>query len=435
MSETVKEGALDAASRASRLHPWLLVALLWVVGLLNYLDRQVIFSVFPLLSEDLRLSSTQLGLLSTVFLWVYGILSPLAGHWADRFGRARVILVSLIVWSMVTWATGHAGSFTELMWARALMGISEACYIPAALALIADYHGDRSRALASGVHNSGIYAGIVLGGAGGGWMGQQFGWRAAFTVLGIAGVLYFFVLLWLMREKGGPPEHATRPGILHSIRELVRLPGFAGLTVVFCGMSVANWIGYTWLPVFLYEKFHVSLASAGFTGTFYIQVGSVAGILLGGRLSDYWVVRTQRGRLLTQAAGLVLAAPFLFLTGFTSWFPLVAITLAVFGIGRGMFDANSMPVLCQIAPAGLRSTGYGIFNMAGCIVGGVMAAVAGFLKDRYGLGMMFQFAAGCLLASAIVLLRLRLDQNRGQSSFFARHKTSVSNDGQPAKNG
>lgn len=387
---------------------WLLVALLWVVGLLNYLDRQIIFSVFPLLAADLQLTNIQLGLLSTVFLWVYGVLSPVAGYWADRFGRARVILISLVVWSLVTYATGHARNFTELIWARALMGISEACYIPAALAMIADYHGDRSRAFATGVHNSGIYLGIVLGGVGGGWMGQQFGWRFAFTVLGIAGVVYFVLLVGLLKGAPAAEPPPARSSLVHSLREVLRLQGFLSLTAVFCGMSIANWIGYTWLPLYLYEKFNVSLAVAGFTGTFYIQMGSVAGIVIGGRLSDRWAAKTERGRLFTQALGLGMAAPFLFLSGYTSLFPLVIVALAAFGIGRGMYEANCMPVLCQIARSDLRSTGYGIFNLAGCIAGGIMAAAAGALKDRFGLSAMFQFAAACMFFAALALLNLRL---------------------------
>jgi predicted MFS family arabinose efflux permease len=307
----------------------------------------------------------------------------------------------------VTWATGHARSFPELLGARALMGISEACYIPAALAMIADYHGDRTRALASGIHNTGIYVGIVLGGVGGGWMGQRFGWRLAFSVLGIAGVVYFFPLLRLLRDRGTAVAKDP-PHFLRSLRELVRLPGFPALTAVFCGMSIANWIGYTWLPLYLYEKFHVSLAVAGFAGTFYIQAGSLAGILVGGKLSDRWVARSPRGRLFTQALGLGLAAPFLFLTAYTGWFPLVIAALAIFGVGRGMFDANCMPVLCQIARADLRATGYGIFNLAGCIMGGIMAATAGALKDRFGLGIMFQAAAVCMSIAVVLLLKLRL---------------------------
>lgn len=390
-------------------YAWILVALLWLVGLLNYVDRQVIFSVFPLLSSELHLNNVQLGLLSTVFLWVYGVLSPLAGWMADRFGRRRVILASLAVWSLITWITGRCQTFDQLLWARALMGISEACYIPAALALIADFHGDRSRALASGIHSSGIYMGIVLGGVGGGWMGQQFGWRLAFTVLGVFGVLYSVVLMFLLREAPRRIAATITPKLFPSVAELSRLRHFATLTLIFCAMSMANWIAYTWLPLYLFEQFRLNLTEAGFTATFYIQAGSFAGILLGGRISDWWVLRTGRGRLFTQAAGLALAAPFLFIAAWTDWFWVVAAALALFGIGRGAFDANAMPVLCQIARPELRATGYGIYNMAGCIVGGVMAVGAGALKESIGLSVMFQFTAVVLLVSALVLARIRFD--------------------------
>lgn len=388
-------------------YPWLVVALLWVVALLNYVDRQVVFSVLPLVRTGLHASNLQLGLIGTVFLWVYGPLSPVAGYLSDRFGRLRIILLSLLVWSAVTWATGHSRNITELLWARALMGVSEACYLPAALALIADYHGDRSRSLATGLHYSGIYIGIVLGGVGGGWMGEQWGWRAPFTILGLVGIAYAAVLKLALRQ---PPAAAApaRPRFFHSMRDLLQLPGFTTLTLVFSGTAVANWIVYTWLPLYLYERFGMSLAAAGFAATFYIQAGSIAGILLGGRLADSWVRRHAGGRLFTQAAGLAAAAPFLFLAGSAGSIVFAIAGLAVFGIGRGMYDCNAMPVLCQIARPDLRATGYGIFNCVGCVVGGLMAMVAGGLKSTLGLAASFELAAVVLGLSAVTLVRLRL---------------------------
>ena len=385
---------------------WALIGLLWVVALLNYIDRQVIFSVLPLVKADLKLTDVELGLLSGVFLWVYGILSPVAGYLGDRFGRVRMILLSLLVWSAVTWATGHARTSGELLAARALMGISEACYLPAALALIADYHGDRTRSLATGLHFSGIYVGIVLGGGGGGWMGEQYGWRLTFTILGIFGIVYTGILR--LRLKDTARAAATPPRILASLRELMRLRGFPALVLIFSTTSVANWIVYTWLPLYLYERFGMSLTAAGFTATFYIQAGSVAGILLGGKVADAWARSSPSGRLFTQAAGLSAAAPFLFLAGSTSAIGFLIAGLLVFGIGRGMFDCNAMPVLCQIARPDLRATGYGIYNCAGCLIGGLMAAVAGALKEAFGLTASFQIAAVLLFFSAMALLRLRL---------------------------
>jgi MFS transporter, Spinster family, sphingosine-1-phosphate transporter len=395
-----------------RSYAWLIVGLLWVVAVLNYLDRQIIFSIFPLLTEELRLTPGELGMLSTAFLWVYGLLSPFAGYWADRFGAVRMILAGLLTWSIVTWATGQAHGFAELISARALMGISEACYLPAALALIASYHGAESRSTATGLHQSGLYVGIVLGGAGGGWMASHYGWRLAFTILGLAGIIYFLILKYTLKA---PPSQviANRalPGMWESFIFLVRLPGFLSLAAVFSATSVANWLVYTWLPLFLYERFGMTLTDAGFSATFYIQVASFCGILLGGWLADRWSRHNSRGRLFTQIAGLCAAAPFLFVVGFTKSQLLLVAALCMFGIGRGLYDCNTMPVLCQIAPPEYRGTGYGIFNFASCLSGGVATALAGYLKNALGLGMAFQAAAILLLLSSVLLYRLRPANN------------------------
>jgi MFS family permease len=389
-------------------YAWAVVALLWLVGLLNYLDRQVIFSVLPLVRADLKLSDAEMGLLSAVFLWVYGLLSPVAGYLGDRFGRVRTIFISLLVWSAVTWATGHARNVTELMMARGLMGISEACYLPAALALISDYHGERSRSIATGLHFTGTYIGIVLGGTGGGWMGEHFGWRAAFTFLGLIGVAYVSVLRFTLREAVTKHARPARQTFFKSVTELVRVRGFIPLTLIFTTTSIANAIVYGWLPLYLYEKFGMSLARAGFSATFYIQAGSVAGILFGGRLADGWAERNRGGRMFTQAVGLGAAAPFLFLVGATGSLGILIAGLVVFGVGRGMYDCNAMPVLSQIARPDLRSTGYGIFNCVGCVVSGAMAGAAGVLKAALGLEVSFQLAAVILCISAFALTRLRL---------------------------
>ena len=390
-------------------YAWFVVAVLWVVFLLNYLDRQVIFSLFPILRTDLRLSDFQLGLMSTSFLWVYALCSPFGGFLADRYGRKRVIVLSLLVWSLMTWATGEAKSFSQLISARALMGISEACYLPAGLALIADFHGERSRSLATGIHMGGAYTGMVVAGVGGGWIGEHYGWRPIFILLGSIGMVYcLFVILGLRESTQRGLAAATNAEIsfLPAVRELLNLPGFLTLTAVFGATSMANWVLYTWMPSYLYEQFHMSLSAAGFSATFYLQIGSVAGILLGGWLADRLSSRTPRSRLLTQAGGLAAAAPFLILVGMTESSVLLFLALVVFGIGKGSYDANCMPVLCQIAPSRLRSTGYGLFNCAGCVAGGLVAAIAGALKSTMGLGGVIQVTGLLLLGSAFLLLRV-----------------------------
>lgn len=402
-------GILLRDHRRTGAYAWILVGLLWVVAVLNYLDRQVIFSVFPLLQADLHLSNVQLGLLGTVFFWVYAVLSPVSGFLADRYGRKRVIVLSLLVWSVVTWLTGQARNVPELLGARALMGVSEACYLPAALALIAGYHGERTRSLATGLHQSGLYVGIVLGGVGGAWLGERYGWRWAFALLGAVGVLYLLVLVLTLREGEAAAEEqpaAVRLGFGRSLRELFALSGFGKLVLVFSAVAVANLMVYTWLPLYLYERFRMNLTAAGFSATFYIQAASLGGILLGGWLADRWSTVTTRGRLWTQAVGLLIAAPCLSLVGVAGSQILLIGGLVLFGLGRGFYDCNTMPVLCQIARADLRATGYGVFNFAGCLTGGGIAVLAGALKDAVGLGSVFQLAGLLLLLSMVLLWRI-----------------------------
>lgn len=383
--------------------PWGLVALLWVVATLNYLDRQVVFSVLPLLQSDLHASPTQLGLIGTVFLWTYGLLAPVAGYIADRVGRVRVILFSLLVWSLVTWLTGYVRNVPELLITRALMGISEACYLPAALALVVAAHPERTRSLAAGLHQSGLYTGAILGGAWGGWMGQSYGWRPVFLILGAIGVVYLAVLWGFFRAHQDPASE--RQPLLSSMREVLRTPNFGKLAAAFSIVAMANWLIYTWLPLYLVERFQLGLASAGFSATFYLQGASYAGILVGGTLSDRWQTVSPRGRILMQAVGILLAAPFLFLVGIANSMPLFILGIVTFGFGRGVYDCNTMPVLSQFVRPQQRSTGYGLLNLFSCLAGGFIAAAAGYFKSSLGLGGAFEVAAGLMVVGGVLLLK------------------------------
>ncbi len=408
-------------------YAWALVALLWVVALLNYLDRQVIFALFPPLQQEFKVSAAQLGLLSTFFLWVYGVVSPLGGFLADRYSRKKIIILSLAVWSAVTWLTGHGASFNQLLGARALMGVSEACYIPAALALISDHHGERTRSLATGLHQSGIYLGVILGGWFGGWMGEHYGWRMAFTLLGIIGVGYALVLLFGIKETTttsaaesfGKPD-SVQLQFLPALAALFRERNFVLLAIAAMLFSIAGWIVMTWLPLYLYERFQMSLAGAGFSATFWIQAAAFGGILGGGWLADRWSATNPRARALIPLGGFLAGCVFLFLVGWTSsQFALIP-GLIVYGLSRGFWDCNLMPMLCRIAPPHLRATGYGIFNMAGTVVGGTLAWAAGALKDAIGLGGAIQVSALLLGVAALALLPIRFSKGREAIAATAR---------------
>ncbi len=395
---------------------WLTVALLWVVALLNYLDRLMITTMRDPIKADITMTDAQFGLLTSVFLWVYGVFSPLGGFLADRFSRTRVIIGSLLIWSAVTWLTGHMHSFNGLLIARALMGLSEACYVPAALALIADYHPGPTRSLATGLHMSGIYAGAALGGVGG-YIAEHFGWWAGFNLFGGFGVLYAVLTLFVLRDVVATPVAVSasksrspviKVGVLDALAALFSQPAFLLLLAINALVGVANWGIYGWLPTYLKEHFQLGLGAAGMTATGYIQVASFIGVLVGGVWADRWSRTQPRARALVPAIGYCLVAPCLFLSASTTVLPLAIGGLLVFGLGRGFFDANHMPIMRYIADQRYSATGYGFLNFISCITGGVMIYVGGWLKDaQVDLSRVFQVSAGGLLIVGLLLFAMR----------------------------
>ena len=387
---------------AGGLWPWLLLAMLWCVALLNYLDRQVIFSIFPLLQRDLHVTSIELGLCGTVFLLFYGATSPFAGVAADRYGHGRIILLSLVIWSMASLLAGRVHDMPEMLATRAAMGLSEAFYIPAALGLLIRVHGERSRSLATGIHQTGCYAGIIAGGTLGGLAEHSYSWRTLFAVLGLCGVVYSIVLGIALRRFGG----ASLSDVKLDFLPLLRSWALRIYTVVFMVFSIATWILYTWLPLYLYEHFHMSLVAAGFEATFWLQTMSFAGAFLGGVVSDRLISRGRSVRMLVQATGLAVACPFLLVLSRTNSKIVVVLALISIGLGRGCFDANTAPIMAQVVGAKRTSSAYGILNCVGCIVAGFTTLAGGWMRENMNFSLIFAAAGVTLLGGVICLLTL-----------------------------
>lgn len=391
-------------------HAWAIVVLLLFVWMLNYLDRQVVFTIFPLLQAAMHLSTLELGVLGTAFLWVYALSSPWAGFLADRFGRRTLICLSLLLWSATTALSGCAETFHQLVVLRGLMGVCEACYLPAGLALIAAFHGPRTRSRAVSLHYSGTYIGTVLGGGLGGWIGAAWGWRSVFLIFGGIGAGYALVLLLLLREPARQVEEepAARARLEDAVRTILPTPGYLRLVAVFAIASISDWAIYAWMPLYLFESFHLSLARAGFAATFYIRAGGLGGLLAGGLLADHWAARSPRARTHTQCAGLLLAAPCLMAAGAAGTPLLLYGAMLLFGFGKGMYDGNTMPVMCEGIPSHLRATAFGLLNLAGTFAGGAIAIFAGAMKSSIGLNGTFLLCGMLLLLGAAITATIRM---------------------------
>ncbi|HLJ10681.1 MAG TPA: MFS transporter [Planctomycetaceae bacterium] len=402
------ESPPNATSSAART-AWLMVALLVPVALLNYLDRQMLAAMKSSMMGDVPDIATRAnwGIALGAFKWVYAIMSPVGGYLADRHSRRHVIAASLFIWSAVTWATGHVTSFHELVAARALMGISEAFYIPAALALIADFHWGATRSRAVGLHQMGMYAGIVLGGFAGYIADDpRLGWRWAFSACGLAGVLYSVPLLALLRNPPREPGSGAQPSPVAAIGELFGNAGFVLLVMYFTLPALAGWVVKDWMPDILKEQFDLGQGQAGVSAVLYVQLASLAGVGIGGWLADLWMRRSQRGRIFVSAIGMSFFLPALFGVGNAASLGTAIGFLILFGAGWGFFDCNNMPILCQIVRPELRATGYGFMNLVSISCGGFADWAFGALRDRQvPLNVIFGvFAAVALVSVGIVLM-------------------------------
>lgn len=390
---------------------WLVLALLLPVALLNYLDRQMLASMRASVMADIPSigSDTNWGLMLGQFKWVYAFLSPVGGYVADRFSRRLTICGSLFVWSAVTWWTGHVTTFDELLLARSLMGISEAFYIPAGLALIADYHTGATRSQAVGLHQMAIYGGVIAGGFGGYIAASPaLGWRFAFDACGLFGMVYAIPLAVLLRDRplceSVSQEPKTSP--VRAAKELLANPSFILLVLYFTLPAMAGWIVRDWMPAILKKQFQIGQGQAGVAATLYWQVAAIVGAIGGGVLADRWMRRNIRGRIYLSALGVGLIGPAIFGVGnATSLFMAVSF-LVLFGIGWGFFDGNNMPILSQIVRPDLRATGYGIMNFVSITCGGFADWGFGALSSRQvPLNAIFSiFAGAAAISVALVLL-------------------------------
>ena len=398
-------------------YKWAVVGMLWGISFFNYADRQAVFSVFPLLEKEMLLSSVHLGLLGSSFALVYGICGIFAGAIVDRVRRVSAILWGLYVWSVICVATAASRTFQQLLGFRAAEGLGETLYFPASMSLISGYHGRETRSRAMGLHQTSVYVGTVAGGFFAGLIGQRYGWRWSFIVFGGAGILLGSVLHRFLREPPGKPAETPMP--LRTFAVLLRKPTVLCLMAAFLCANFVAVVLLSWMPKFLYDKFHMTLAMAGLTATIFVQLASMIGSPIGGWLADTLRKKRPGGRLMVQALGVFAGAPFVVLCGLTDSATWLVVALTLWGLAKGMYDANIFASMYDVVPPEARGSAAGMMNTVGWLGGGAVAPLAiGVLAQTYGLGVAIAMASVVyLLAGGFLLTAIALFVKRDTETF------------------
>jgi MFS family permease len=385
-------------------YPWIVVGLLWFCGFFNYADRQALSAVFPLLKGEFGISDPQLGTLSSAFMLLYALTSPFTGYTVDLISRRFLIATGLAFWSLVCAATALSRNFVQLVMFRAAEGLGESFYFPASMSMLADYHGPGTRSRAMSIHQTSVYLGTAGGWFLGGALGALAGWRTPFRTLGVAGLLYALMLGGFLieprrgRAAGKPatdggdlidgedwPELAPPVSLMAKIEVIVRNPAAAMLLCVFVGANFVATTFLAWLPSLVERGFNLGLANSALTSAFW-PLASVPGAACGGWLADRAARRTAGGRIRTQSLGLILAAPFVLLTGWSTSVGMLMAGLVGAGLCKGIYDANIFASLYDVVPVADRGTAAGLMNTVGWTGGLVAPIVVGFASERFGLG-------------------------------------------------
>ncbi len=390
--------------------------MLWWISFFNYADRQAIFSIFPLLEKEMRLTPVQLGLLGSSFAWVYGIAAPLAGIVVDRVRRKAAILGGLYAWSVVCMTTALARNFRALFLIRSAQGLGETFYFPAAMSMVSDYHGQRTRSRAMSLHQTSVYIGTVAGSFFAARIAESYGWKSSFIVFGGLGILLGLALQRFLAEPqrestsiGADPARRNGPVPLGELaRELWRTPTALILMAAFLCANFVAAVLLSWMPKFLYDKFHFSLAMAGLSATIFAQLASMVGSPVGGWLADSLRRVVPGGRILVQAVAVLSSAPFVLLCAQTRSVGWLVVGLSAWGFFKGLYDANIFASLYDFIRPEARGTAAGMMNMVGWLGGGTAPLLVGYVAEHGSLTQALSLTALVYVAAGALLLTAML---------------------------
>jgi predicted MFS family arabinose efflux permease len=399
----------QAAGKTPWLRPeWSLLAFLWVCYVLNHADRQVVYTLFPALQHEFGYSDTVLGLTGALFLWVYGFSSPVAGILGDRFSKTKLIVWSLVLWSSLTLLSGLSPNGGFLLACRALLGVSESLFMPAAYALIANAHGPATRSKAVAIFATSQLFGVAIGGSGSGFIAEKLHWRVSFWILGSAGLLFALPLARFLRslpvhiQQGA--ERKNEPSSVGSFLRLFRIPSLRIVTTFVASATFGLFLVYTWLPTFLYDKFSLGLARAGFEASIYPQLGTLGGLLVGSVLADRYYSRIKSARFWVLFVAFLAGGPSILLIGTSHSLYATRLAGVAFGFFSGFINGNQAPAAFDVVPASLRASTIGVLNMVGAGIAGFAPFLGGMARRTIGVDQLMIYTSALYLANAVLIL-------------------------------
>lgn len=422
-SISVGEKSLPFGMSPAR-YKWFVVGILWFICFFNYADRQAIFSIKPVLIDEFGFNDEQLGWIDSAFMIVYALTASIAGQVGDSNSRKFVIMAGLYVWSAVTGFTALCTGFWGFVTVRAAEGLGETFYFPASMSLVSDYHGKKTRSRAMSLHQTSVYAGIIGGGWLAAYLADHYNWRTPFIVLGVSGILLGMLLGLFLREparnqaervEGETGNRAEAKAKLapaapisfwRFLLEFAKTPSAVVLLITFPCVNFVAWVVISWMPKYLSTNFKLSLTAAGANGTLWLQIGSLAGVLFGGWLADFWRLRMSGGRMSTQALGLLLGAPFVYVCGTTKELMVIIVMMTFFGFFKGIYDSNIWAALYDVVPPARRSTAVGLMNTIGWLgaAAGPVSVGAGVTRGYFTFGQAFAGTGGIYLALGLLLM-------------------------------
>lgn len=413
--------------QSSWLRPeWTLLAFLWVCYVLNHADRQVVYTLFPALQHEFGYSDTMLGLTGALFLWVYGFCSPAAGILGDRYSKTKLIVGSLVVWSTLTLLSGLSPNGSFLLVCRALLGVSESLFMPAAYALMANAHGPATRSKAIALFGTSQLFGVAIGGSGSGFIAERLHWRASFGLLGLAGILFALPLARYLRSlpdhfHNGAADARKEPATIASFVHLFRIPSLRIVTTFVASATFGLFLVYTWLPTFLYDKFSLGLARAGFEASFYPQVGTLGGLLVGSVLADRYYSRVSAARFWVLFVAFIGAGPCIYLIGASHSLDTTRLAGMAFGFFSGFVNGNQAASAFDVVPPSLRASTIGVLNLVGAAIAGFAPFLGGMARNTIGVNQLMTYTGALYLANAVLIVyaifrHFERDHKRSQES-------------------